>query len=70
MFNLMSPLGRLLKSTKLNKRRPLRRALSVERLEGREVPANLVTTSFALGTLTITGLDDLTRRQSQEIRQG
>src|SRR4051812_42566967 len=60
MFNLMSPFGRFLKTTKLNKRRPLRRALSLEPLEGREVPANLVSTAFAAGTLTISGLDDIT----------
>src|SRR5438876_1086829 len=62
MFNLMSPLGRFLKTTKLNKRRPLRRTLTLERLEAREVPANVLTTVFASasGTLTITGLDDLT----------
>jgi len=44
MFKLMRPLGRFLKSSKpLNKRQPLRRQLALESLEGREVPANLIT---------------------------
>src|SRR5262245_32720810 len=60
MFNLKNPLARFLKTTKLSQRRPVRRPLNLEPLEGREVPANLVSTAFAAGTLTITGLDDLT----------
>src|SRR5262245_50052699 len=55
-----NPLSRVLKGTTPGKRRPLRRAagdraLRVERLEGRDAPAGIVTAVQTGTTLTISG---------------